>query len=327
MLREKNRSEYGIRVHRKQAIHVITAVVLVGLLISSVVIVFIGWRNRLGNERKELTRLWEEGSYEKAFELSLARLEAKPMDYFLLILHGFSAYQLAVAQINTYDTQTYIDACIWSLRKAFLCKEGPGDMRIYYVLGKAYYYKGAAYADMAVKFLEAAKNGNYPAGDLPEYLGLAYAAIHDYRNSVAAFSLALYPGEEGRSAGADFEAPQNRVSSDLLLLSIARSYLALEEADTAKAYLVRCVETSRDSNILVAARLLLGEIYGKSGDMSGAEAQYLAILEEGGENAEARFQLGELYAAGGDPTRARAEWRRAVRIDPAHGPARIRLNM
>jgi Tfp pilus assembly protein PilF len=50
-------------------------------------------------------------------------------------------------------------------------------------------------------------------------------------------------------------------------------------------------------------------------------------MEEGGENAEAHFQLGELYAGGGDSTRARAEWRRAVRIDPAHGPARTRLNM
>ncbi|MDR0386909.1 MAG: tetratricopeptide repeat protein [Treponema sp.] len=312
-------------MHRKQTIHAVTAVVLIGILISSGMIVFIGWRNRLGNERKDLTRLWEEGSFEEVFEISMARLETKPMDYFLLTLHGFSAYQLAVAQINSYDTQTYIDACIWSLRKALLCKEGPGDLRVHYVLGKAYYYKGAAYADMAVTFLEAARTGNYPAGDLPEYLGLAYAAIQDYRNSVAAFSLALDPGVEDRAESG--EVTQNRAPSDLLLLSIARSYLALEEADTARAYLIRCVETSRDSNILVAARLLLGEIYGKSGDVSGAEAQYLAILEEGGENAEAHFQLGELYAGGGDSTRARAEWRRAVRIDPTHGPARTRLNM
>jgi tetratricopeptide (TPR) repeat protein len=324
MLKEKNRSEYGVKIHRKQTIHVITVVVLAGFAISSAVVVFIGWRNRLGNEKKELTQLWEEGSFEKVFELTRTRLESRPMDYFLLTLHGFSAYQLAVAQINSYDTRTYIDACIWSLRKGLLCKEGPGDLRVHYVLGKAYYYKGDAYADMAVQFLEAARDGNYPAGDLPEYLGLAYAAVHDYRSSVAAFSLALNPEAENQAAAAD--APQ-RVPSDLLLLSIARSYLALEETDTARAYLIRCVETSRDSNILVAARLLLGEIYGRSGDASGAEAQYLAILEDGGENAEAHFQLGELYAAGGDPTRARAEWRRAVRIDPAHGPARTRLNM
>ncbi|MDR3130981.1 MAG: tetratricopeptide repeat protein [Treponema sp.] len=292
-----------------------------------------GWRSRLKNDRKELVRLWEENSFEEVFELSHLRLEANPMNYFFLTLKGFSAYQLAVAQINNSDIQTYINACIWSLRKALYCREGPEDMRVHYVLGKAYYYKGDAYADMAVKFLEAARDRNYPAADIPEYLGLAYASIHDYRNSVAAFSLALAPGNPeanelvSLNETSSLEEPRNRGPSDLLLLSIARSYIALEEADTARAYLVRCVETSKDSNILVAARLLLGGIHGKSGDVSGAEAQYLAILEDGGENAEAHFQLGELYAAGGDPTRARAEWRRAVRIDPAHGPARMRLNM
>jgi tetratricopeptide (TPR) repeat protein len=326
MVKKRARSGYGVQVRRRQTIHVITATVAAGLLISSLVIAFIGWRNRTGNERKELTQLWEEGSYEKVFEISGSRLIVKPMDFFLLTLHGFSAYQLAIAQINDYDIQTYTDESIWSLRKALLCKEGPEDPRIHYVLGKAYFSKGSGYADLSVKYLEAAKDGNYPARDLPEYLGLAYAAVHDYRSSVAAFSLALAPipasfsGDENAASGQ--EAP-----SDLLLLSIARSYLELDESDTAKAYLIRCVETSRDSNNTVSARLLLGSIFGKSGDNSGAETQYLAILDESGENAEAHFQLGEIYAAGGDSTRARAEWRRAVRIDPAHGPARTRLNM
>jgi tetratricopeptide (TPR) repeat protein len=232
------------------------------------------------------------------------------MDFFLLTMHGFSAYQLAVAQINDYDTISYVDECIWSLRTALLSDEGPGDPRIPYVLGKAYYAKGEGYEDLAINFLETARDENYEAGDLPEYLGLAYAAIHDYRSSVAAFSLAL----DGND-------------SDLLLFSIARSYLALEETETAAAYLMRCVEGSKDSDTIIAARLLLGQILEDSGDASGAEAQYLAILEENGENAEAHFQLGELYNAAGDGTRARAEWRRTIRIDPAHRSARARLNM
>jgi len=64
----------------------------------------------------------------------------------------------------------------------------------------------------------------------------------------------------------------------------------------------------------------------EAGEREKAEAQYLAIIQEGGENAEAHYQLGELYAAT-DPTRARAEWRRAVRLDPTHRGARSRLNM
>ncbi|GHT95035.1 hypothetical protein FACS1894141_2890 [Spirochaetia bacterium] len=274
----------------------------------------------MGNEKKELIQLWEDGSYDLVFNLTRERLAGKPMDYSLLVLHGFASYQLAVAQINSFDTLTYIDECIWSLRKALLSKEGPRDLRIHYVLGKAYYNKGQGYADLAVKFLEEARDGAYSAGDIPEYLGLAYAAIHDYRSSVEAFSQALNPQPGGT-------VQLETGPSDRFLLAIANSYIELDEPDAAKAYLVRCVETSRDSNAVTAARLILGSIQGKAGDTKGAEAQYLAILEEVGEHAEAYFQLGELYAAGGDTTRARAEWRRAVRIDPAHAGARARLNM
>ena len=161
----------------------------------------------------------------------------------------------------------------------------------------------------------------YKAADIPEYLGLAYASIRDFRSSVAAFALAL-TGEGGAGAHGKDANP-----SDVLLLSIARSYLGLEEYESGRAYLVRCLEVSRDSRTIAAARLLLGGILFKAGDIPGAEAEYLKMIEENGENAEARYQLGELYASTGDTTRSRAEWRRAIRIDPAHGPARSRLNL
>jgi tetratricopeptide (TPR) repeat protein len=178
-------------------------------------------------------------------------------------------------------------------------------------LGKAYYYKGQGYADLAVEYLEKAWAANFKANDIPEYLGLAYATLGDYRSSVAAFSLALT---------GDWEP------SDVLLLAIARSYLAMDEMEAARAYLVRCLQVSRDSNIIIVARLLLGNTLFKIGDLAGAEIEFLIVIEESGENAEAYFQLGELYALGGDTTRARAEWRRALRLDPTHGPARSRLN-
>jgi tetratricopeptide (TPR) repeat protein len=236
-------------------------------------------------------------------------LKEKPLDSFLLTIHGFSSYQLAVAQINSYDMLSYIDESIWSLRKALLFRENSTDGRIFYVLGKAYFYKGHGYADLAVNYLEKARAAMYMAADIPEYLGLAYASIKDFRKSVSAFTLAL-TGEP----------------SDVLLLSIARSYLALQEDESAKAYLVRSLEISKDSKTIAASRLLLGTILAKEGDVSGAEKEFLKVIEESGENADARYQLGELYALGGDPTRARAEWRRALRINPTHGPARSRLN-
>jgi tetratricopeptide (TPR) repeat protein len=315
MLTERFHSDYGVQVHRKQAIYAAVLLVLVGVLIAALIVFFTGWRSRLGTERKELLRLWENGLYEDTFRISGEKLTRKPMDYFLLTVHGFSAYQLAIAQINAFDTLTFIDGAIWSLRKVLLTKRGASDPRVFYVLGKAYYYKGNGYADLAVTYLEKAQSASYDARDIPEYLGLAYAAVRDYRNSVASFTQALSPEGTG-------EEP-----SDLLLLSIARSYMELEEPDTARAYLLRCIETTRDAATRLSAKLLLGVILGGGGDLRGAEALYLEILDTDSENAEAHFQLGELYAAEGDTTRARAEWRRVYRIDPSHSQARARLNL
>jgi tetratricopeptide (TPR) repeat protein len=328
----KTRSDYGIHIHRKKTVHVALAGIIALAAVSMALFFLIGWKNRSGSERRELLQLWETGAYDRVFSASGAALDSRPMDYFLLTLHGFSAYQLGIAQINNHDTLTYIDECIRSLRKALLLKNSQNDGRVYYVLGKAYYYKGTGYADLAVTYLEKARDIRYQARDIPEYLGLAYAALRDYRGSVEAFTQALNPAdagepqEGGNPPGVTYPKDMT-YPSDMLLLSIARSYMALEEFDSAQAYLLRCIETSRDLNTRVAARLLAGEILGKDGNTAGAEAQYVAVIEEAGDNAEAYYQLGELYAAGGDTTRARAEWRRAVRFDPAHSKARSRLGI
>jgi tetratricopeptide (TPR) repeat protein len=309
---------YGAGFKRKQIFQKALMAVIILVFLSLLPAVYFRLKGRGGSDHGELQFLFESESFERAYAQSGELLREEPLDSFLLTIHGFSAYQLAIAQINNFDTLLYIDSCIWSLRKALLLRESSADGRIFYVLGKAYYYKGTKYAELAVNYLEKARSAAYRAADIPEYLGLAYAAIRDFGNSVAAFALALTE-EDG--------VPSNRGTSDLLLLSIARSYLGLEEVESARAYLVRCLEISRDSRTIATARLLLGGILFAAGDTSGAEAEYLKILEEDGENAEAHYQLGELYASAGDITRSRAEWRRALRIDPAHGLARSRLNL
>jgi tetratricopeptide (TPR) repeat protein len=271
-------------------------------------------------ERKELLRSWESGTYDEVYNRSAEALVSRPMDYFLLTLHGFSAYQLGISQINSLNAARYFDGCIWSLRKAMLLKNAVNDGRLYYVLGKAYSYKGESFADLTVKYLERAKELSYYAADIPEYLGVAYASIGDYRSSVAAFAEALDPGLGP-------EKPANQRSEGPLLLSIAKSYMALSEFDRAHAYLQRCIDVSPDSRAILSARLLLSEVLQKAGDNNGARKQLMDILEEADESAEAHYQLGELYALQGESVRARAEWRLALRADPAHIKARTRLSM
>jgi len=248
------------------------------------------------------------------------------MDYFLLTMHGFSAYQLGVSQINKLSAAQYFDDSIRSLRKAQLLKEGAADGRLFYVLGKAYHNKGESYADLSVKYLEKARELSYNFADIPEYLGMAYAEIGDYRSSVAAFSEALDPGATFDSNSL-WPGERGQGLPGPLLLSIARSYFALDELDMARAYLQHCIDDSPDSHIILSARLLLSEVLRKAGDNNGAIKQLQNILEETGENAEAHYQLGDLYALQGDSVRARAEWRLALRADPAHTRARTRLSM
>jgi tetratricopeptide (TPR) repeat protein len=312
MLKDRLQSSHIDHFRRKKIIKNVSLAVTAVLLILLALFLFLRIKNSGKSEKEALLVLWESSDFEKSYIESRERLKQNPLDFFLLTVRGFSAYQLARAQINAFDTLNYIDDCIYSLRKTLLLPEGVSDGRIYYVLGKAYYEKGSGYAELAVNYLEKSLSLNFEARDIPQYLGLSYAEIKDYRSSVAAFSLALNNPDS--------------IQSDSLLIAIANSYRSLGEMDAALAYLFRCVETSHDIKSIAASRLLIGEILAEKNDFSGAEVQYKKILEDGGENADAHFYLGELYAAGGDPTRARAEWRAAVRVDPAHRKARARLN-
>ncbi|MDR0487206.1 MAG: tetratricopeptide repeat protein [Treponema sp.] len=312
MVDSKKRSVYGKQLHRLKTLRTLGVVFFVILAAGASVFVTMRFRSGASNEKRELLSSWNTGDYEQVYDISKNALSNKPVDHFLLTLNGFSAYQLGISQINSHNTLVFIDSCICSLRKALLLKESSDDGRVCYVLGKAYSYKGLEYADLTVKYLELAKSYSYDAADIPEFLGVAYAAVGDFRSSVEAFTQAFVP---------------DRPPSDTLLLSIARSYMAMEEYSMAVSYLQRCVDMSPDSKSIFIARLLLAEVFRLLGDTDEALNLYAAILNDSGENAEVHYQLGELYSLKGDTTRARSEWRLAYRQDPSHTKARARLNI
>jgi tetratricopeptide (TPR) repeat protein len=325
MYSKRSRYNYRSYIRRKRLIFSVVTLAVIGAVTAAVVQSAGRITGAARGERKDLLRFWESGSYNEVYDRSQTALGSRPLDYFLLTMHGFSAYQLGISQINSLNAEHYFDDCVKSLRKALLLKSSLNDGRLYYVLGKAYSYKGESYADLSVKYLEKAERLSYNAADIPEYLGLAYAAVGDYRSSVAAFAEALVMQDQGKEGASDENSPGGRPSG-LLLLSIARSYFALGEFEQAQAYLQRCIEVSPDSRTVLSARLLLSEVLQKAGDSNGAKRQLMDILMDAGENAEAHYQLGELYALQGETTRARAEWRLALSTDPAHLKARTRLS-
>ncbi|MDR1929419.1 MAG: tetratricopeptide repeat protein [Treponema sp.] len=306
-----SRSDIGIEALKKQLFQYI--LFFLGLaLISAAVVFLIVWKNKEAGEKKDLLRYWDAGSYSEAYEKSGDILKRSPLDSFVLTMRGFVSYQLALAQINNAGALVYVDECILSLRRALL-KNPDRNGRIRYVLGKAYYVKGSDYADLSIRYLTEAREASYTAEDLSEYLGLAYAAVHNYRKSVEEFSKALKPLDSG--------------ASDRLLIAIADSYMGMEDWESARAYLMRCIEQSKDADIIFQSRLKLGKALYQTGDIPGAIAAYTLILEGGIESAEACYELGEIYAVQGETIRARAAYRRAYRADPSYGPALARLNM
>jgi len=313
MRKNQNRSEIGKEALKKQIFQRIVLFLLFAAL-AGVFIYFISQRLQEASEKRSLLRYWEEGSWELAYQKSLEGLEIKPMDTFFLMMNGFAAYQTALAQVSLSDAMEYIDICIISLRRVLLDRNTDKDGRIRYVLGKAYYVKGPEYADLSIKYLEEAKALSFSAGDLNEYLGLAYAALQDYRSSIEAFSASLDP-------------TQNTEESALLLLYIAQSYIGLEDWENARTYLMRCAAVSRDIDLTIRSRLLLGKTLVNSGNPDGAVEIFESVLEIGGENAEALYELGEIYFARDETTRARALWRRARAANPNFAPVLARLNI
>jgi tetratricopeptide (TPR) repeat protein len=292
----------------RQFFRTIVAVIFIGAALTAIALL-INWKSGEARKKNELRRAFDEGNYEEVSEKSLAALQSKPMDVFFLSTNGYASYQMAVSRIDGESTMAYIDQAIWSLRRALLKKPSRAG-QIYYVLGKAYFAKSADYADLAVKYLEAAKTAGVGAQDLNEYLGLAYASLKDYRSSIAAYSQLLNISD---------------TESAPLLIRIAESYMGMEDWDNARAYLTRCLDNAKDFDVQLNATLMLGKVLRNGGDFAGAEKAFNDVLENG-ENAEAAYELGELYLAQGETTKARAAYRRAIRTDRTFAPATIRLN-
>jgi tetratricopeptide (TPR) repeat protein len=313
MIKKMKTSGYSTHLRRRRIFRVIVPVSII-LLFLVVAVPFLWRRRDKFVDARELRReLWNNRLYPQTFDMSREMLETEPLNYEALILRGFSAYQLSLAQITDSEKTEYIEIAENCLRNALLVKANTKmDGAIYYVLGKTYYTRGEEYADLAVQSLEASKQRGFKIEDMDEWLGLAYAGMRDYEKSVRAFEEA-----------AQYHEPP----PDALLLSIAKSYASMGDTGAAIAYFLRCVETSKDYKAAQTARFSLGEIYFQQENYAEAEKQYVSVLNDFGESAEAHYRLGEIYAANNNLIRARAEWRKAVQIDPAHKPSRSQLAM
>lgn len=257
---------------------------------------------------KNLKQSWSEYQYEKVYEISREILQDDFFNNTALIYNGYSAFYLAISQLDSATVQNYLDESINSLRLALLSAKKHSKPQIEYMLGKAYFYKNSVnsyyYSDLAVKYLDSAKKHGYKADDLSEYLGLSYASLGKTMESIHEFTDALLVRE-----------------SDFLLLSIAEQYKKMGQAQTSMQYLFRIIKNCKDEELVIKSRNLLGNIYLEEKKYSEAKAEFEEILKLNKNSADAYYGLGLIYENQGDLIKARSEWRKALKLHVNHSGA------
>jgi len=254
---------------------------------------------------KTIAQAWEEQDYNKVYEDCKQLLQENPYNNKILTYYSYSAFYLAVSQTDSSTAQTYLDEAINMIRIALYDASDSLKPQLQYMLGKSYFYKNTIsthyYADLAVKYLLEAKNNGYKADDIPEYLGLSYAALGMTMESISSFTEALLVRE-----------------SDSLLLSIAEQYYKTKEYNAAKQYLYRIIKNSENDEIIIKSENLLGNIYIDEGNYDDAFAEFNNVLQKNKNSADAHYGIGVIYEKQNNIVKARSEWREALKIQVNH---------
>lgn len=303
----------------KRKNHIVRNILIVsGILVFVAALVFLSiflvnsWnKNRI--TLKTIKQNWAAYDYQMVYEQGKVYLQDKPYNNTALTYYGYACFYLAVSQTDNYRAQEYLDECINNLRLAMYDASKSLLPQLQYMLGKAYFYKNTIstyyYADLAIKYLNLAKQNGYKADDISEYLGLSYAALGQTYESISAFTEALIVRE-----------------SDSLLLSIAEQYYKAGEISAATQYLFRIIDNSSNDEIILKCRLLLGNIYIDTDELDKALEQFNLVMEKNDNSADAYYGIGLVYEKQNNLVAARAQWRQARKIQPNHAGAVKKLS-
>ena len=295
-----------------------TVLKVAGIVVSSlVVLAFIVFGIYKLSTRKskleEIKDAWNVYDYQKVYELGRYYLEDHPYHTTALTYYGYASFFLSQSQTDTQQAQAYLDEAINSLRVVLYQADEDLVPQVQYMLGRAYFYKNTIathyYSDLALKYLLLAKDNGYQADDIPEYLGLSYAALGMTMESISSFTEALLVRE-----------------SDYLLLSIAEQYFNAGESRAAEQYLFRIINNSENDEIILKSQILLGNIYIEQEKYDDAMKEFKNVLKKSENSADAHYGIGVIYEKQGDMVAARSEWRKALKIQVNHEGALQKLN-
>lgn len=283
------------------------------VIVISLLIFILNFLLKDAKEIKKIKSFWNEYDYESVYNTSKDFLQNDAFNNTALTYNGYSAFYLALSQLDSSLSQNYIDESINSLRLALHSARKNLKPQIAYMLGKAYFYKNSInsyyYSDLAIKYLTIAKKSGYKAADISEYLGLSYASLGQTMDSIKEFTEALLYRD-----------------SDFLLLSIAEQYNKAGLPNVSMQYLFRVIQNSQNEELVLKSRLLLGNIYLDDGKYADAKNEFDEILKLNKNSADAYYSLGLIYEKQGEMVKARAEWRKALKAQVNHPGALAKMS-
>lgn len=309
MMTTDNKNLYKIRNTKAIRITRILAMILSVSLIILITAYIISENKKNLISIKNIKRAWNDNyNYEKVYDISRQFIQEKPFNNTALIYNSYACFFLSQGQLENQKAQEYLDECINGLRIALHNSKKSVQPQLYYMLGKAYFYKNSLsnhyYSDLAVKYLLLARENGYKADDIPEYLGLSYAALGMTMESIQAFTEALLIRE-----------------SDTLLLSIAEQYYKTKEINAAKQYLFRVINDSKNDEIIIKGRTLLAQILIEEEKYEEAKKEFDNVLEKYPNSADAHYGIGVIYEKEGNIVKARSEWRKTLKLQGNHAAA------
>lgn len=284
---------------------VIMIVTIVGLIAAGV---WDGFPFGVTRQDVELVTLWQAGSYEDVITRSTNLLDEAPFHPQALTFGGFGHFYVGVDALTREQQVDHLDRSITLLRKANHVDRAPLERERNYVLAKAYYHKGETYMDQAIRYMKRSIEQGYQAADSQSYLGLAYASLGNYEESVHWFLQAI-------------EHAEQQVSSDeasAIRIKAAESFAAMEAYDAAAKELRTAIAQLDDRFLELMARNQLVSVLVRAGEYEVAERVAKETVEQYPESADAHYYLGVVYSRTERVVQARDQWRTARRFDPAH---------
>ena len=316
MVTPGHRTKFEKRSRLKSRV-VVASIVIFGLaiVVTGIVVVSLFFVDKKVDDvnsqvgSNDIKYSWNVHDYRKVIEQANVILSNDQFDFQALLYRGFSYFYHGLSQPDFEEKAILLGKATIDLRKALVFEPFRNNGDIFYILGKAYFHRGYFFQDLSREYLLKAIQSGYRASDLNEYLGLVSSDLGDTKSAIEYFKKAI--GEDPR---------------DIVLLSLASAYVAIDDLQTAMSYVDRIISNSKDMVIVQKARFVRGDLLSRLGKTDEAIAEYESILRDNPSSADAHFFLGEVYATKGDTVKARAEWREAYNIDPKHGGAVSRLN-